>query len=140
MSLFSLLDAFFERWHARSLDQQVVVVCMKREGRVGAGISQKDFDALLERLQRLVQAQPAATYDGKEARGGEVRLYFFSDSAPTLAKAMALALGDVSWCRGAVVRVCSDIGARMEEYVVPLSTGPVPIPARQSAARRVDLQ
>ncbi len=140
MRLFSLLDAFFERWHARPSDPQVVVVCMKKQGRAGAGIGQKDFDALLQRLQRVVQAHPAATYDGKEVSGGEVRLYFFSNGAPRLARALALGLSDIAWCRGAAVRVCSDIGARLEEHVVPVISNPLPGRRRPSATRRVDLQ
>ena len=118
----------------------VVVVCMKRQGRAGAGIGAKDFDALLHRLQRVVQAHPTATYDGKEVRGGEVRLYFFSDSASRLAKALALALSDIGWCRGAAVRVCSDTGARLEEFAVPLLPNPLPGRALPSGTRQVDLR
>jgi hypothetical protein len=140
MSLFSLLDAVFERWHPRSLDQQAVVVCMKKESRVGAGIAQKDFEALLHRLQRVVHEHPAAAYDGKEIHGSEVRLYFFSHSAPRLAKALAVAMSDLCWCRGAVVRVCSDIGARLEEHVVPLISDPVQMPAPRGTTRSVDLR
>jgi len=140
MSLFSLLGAIFERWHAHALQQQVVVVCMKKEGRLGAGISPKEFGLLLERLQRVAQAHPASLYDGKEIHGDEVRLYFFSDSARTLAHALAVALTELSWCRGTAVRVCSDLGARLEEYVVPWVNSPLPVMPRQSTTRRVDLQ
>ncbi|MBC7992079.1 MAG: hypothetical protein H7Z15_02395 [Rhizobacter sp.] len=87
-----------------------------------------------------MQAHPAAAYDGKEVSGGEVRLYFFSTCATRLARALALALSDIAWCRGAAVRVCSDIGARLEEHLVPVISNPVPERTLPSATRRVDLR
>ena len=119
MTLLSLLGAFFDQRDANQRHLNVVVIRMSREGRAQRAITQDDFDLLVCRLQQVAAQYPTATYDGQEVVGGEVRLYFFADAAEALARALTRALGDVSWCRGAAVGVCSDIGFRLGEYAVP---------------------
>jgi hypothetical protein len=119
MTLFSSLKAFLKPRLTHQMHQGVVVVRMKREGPARSGVTQEEFDLLYHRLQRVALQYPSVAYDGQETRGGEVRLYFFADAAQPLAKALTLALGEVSWCKGAVVGVCSDTGVRLGEYAVP---------------------
>jgi hypothetical protein len=118
MSLFSLLEASRARWRTGAPHQQMVVVRMKRDSLAATGVDGQGIDFLLGRLQRVAADFPTTTYDGQEAAGEDVRLYFFSDTAQPLARSLALALSEVSGCRGAVVRVCSDIGASLGEYAV----------------------
>jgi hypothetical protein len=133
-SWLTLLEALRSRWVSPSTYQHVVI-CLKRENLAIAVSAEDELAVLVGRLQQVAQAHPQVSYDGLEFSGAQVKLYFFSGAAQPLARDLALALGEAGWGRGAVVRVCSDIGLHLEEYTVSTRMLRQQKPGAQPSAR-----
>jgi len=117
--MISLLKILKTRLVPRPAEQfpQCVAICIEHDAMNWVGVSQSDVDFLVERLQGVMENH-AAEYDGQEDIDGEIRLYFFAADARQLAQALLPVLHEITWCRGARMKVNSGTSGHWDEQKI----------------------